>query len=44
MENKKIDYSLEQIAQMNEQEWQDFRKVRWQQKCQEFSDEKNIPD
>ena len=44
MENKKIDYSVEQIAQMNEQEWQDFRKVRWEQKCQEFSDEKNIPD
>lgn len=44
MENKKIDYNIEQIMQMNDKEWQDFRKVRWEQKCQEFSDEKNIPD
>ena len=44
MENKKIDYDVEQITKMTEQEWQDFRKMRWEQKCQEFSDEKNIPD
>lgn len=44
MENKKIDYNVEQITKMTEQEWQDFRKMRWEQKCQEFSDEKNIPD
>ena len=44
MENKKTVYNVEQIMEMSEQEWQDFRKMRWEQKCQEFSDETNIPD
>lgn len=40
----KMTYSIDQIKKMDENEWQEFRKLRWSQKQETYNDSENIPD
>lgn len=37
-------YTIDQIKKMDENEWQEFRKMRWSQKQETYNDKENIPD
>lgn len=37
-------YTIDQIKKMDENEWQEFRKMRWTQKQETYNDKENIPD
>jgi len=41
---KNLTYSLEEIKKFNEAEFQEFRKLRWQQKQATYKDKDNIPE
>lgn len=44
MENKKTTYTIDEIEKMNDDEWNEFRKIRWSQKQETYQDENNLPD